>query len=218
MPQRRHPKVMAKGRKGHVQPGEFMKHALTTAALCLAVLTPAAAVAQAVTLTPADPQPNASALAPGLAVKYATIPGNVRSIELARKSLERRAEPGAPISGLSFDDTNEGDRVLTSERSEQVAADISGFIRFEAAGSYTFDFLSNDGLQIAIGGEEVGFYDGVHPCGYVGEIEVEVPQAGYYALQATYFQRKGTACLMMELGPDSDGLELASDDIFFHQP
>lgn len=195
-----------------------MKHELIAAALSLAVLSPAMAAAQAVTLAPADPQPPASALAPGLAVNYATIPGNVRSIELARKSLDRRAEPGAPIAGLSFDDTSEGDRVLTSERAEQVAADISGFIRFEAAGSYTLDFLSNDGLQIAIGGQEVGFYDGVHPCGYVGEIEVEVPQAGYYALQATYFQRKGTACLMMELGPDSDGLELASDDIFFHQP
>ncbi|ABG32201.1 hypothetical protein CEP88_03150 [Roseobacter denitrificans] len=195
-----------------------MKHDLIAAAVSFAVLSPVAAVAQALTLAPADPQPNASALAPGLAVKYATIPGNVRSVELARKSLDRRAEAGPPIAGLSFEDTNEGDRVLTSERAEQVAADISGFIKFDAAGSYTFDFLSNDGLQIAIGGQEVGFYDGVHPCGYVGEIEVEVPQAGYYAVEATYFQRKGTACLMMEIGPDSDGLELASDDIFFHQP
>ena len=195
-----------------------MKHDLIAAAVSIALLTPAVAVAQAVTLTPADPQPTASALAPGLAVNYATIRGSVRSVDLARDALERYAEPGTPLSGLSFDDSNEGDRVLTSDRAEQVAADISGFILFDAAGSYTFDFLSNDGLQIAIGGQEVGFYDGVHACGYVGEIEVEVPQAGYYALEATYFQRKGTACLMMELGPDSDGLELVSDDIFFHLP
>ncbi|WP_282127568.1 PA14 domain-containing protein [Roseobacter litoralis] len=195
-----------------------MKQDLIAAALSLAVLSPVAAVAQEVTLAPADPQPKASALAPGLAVNYATIPSNVRSIDLARKSLERRSEPGAPIAGLSLEDTKGGDKVLTSERAEQVAADISGFIKFGAAGTYTLDFLSNDGLQIAIGGQEVGFYDGVHPCGYVGEIEVAVPQAGYYALEATYFQRKGTACLMMEIGPDSDGLELASDDIFFHLP
>jgi hypothetical protein len=64
----------------------------------------------------------------------------------------------------------------------------------------------------------VGFYDGIHPCGYVGEIEVNVPSAGYYPLEATYFQRKGTACLMMEWGPDSDGLELVTSDVFFHKP
>ena len=36
-----------------------------------AALTAGAAAAQAVTLTPANPQPDASALTPGLAVEYA---------------------------------------------------------------------------------------------------------------------------------------------------
>ena len=108
--------------------------------------------------------------------------------------------------------------ISRSVRTERVAAGISGYIHFKSAGNFTLDFLANDGLQITIGGQEVGFYDGIHPCGYVGEIKVNVPSAGYYPLDATYFQRKGTACLMMEWGPESDGLELVTREVFFHKP
>jgi hypothetical protein len=174
------------------------------------------AQAAPVLLSPADPQPGRPAQ--GLAVAYAELPSHVRTLNAARAVLDRNAKPGTPIAGLSLDDTAEGDPVLTSGKSQQVGALISGYIRFDRAGTYTLDFLSNDGLEIAIGGQEGGEYDGIHSCGYVGEIEVEVPQAGYYALEATYFQRKGTACLMMEWGPDSDGLELVPDSALFHQP
>ena len=34
----------------------------------------------------------------------------------------------------------------------------------------------------------------------VGEVQVNVPEAGWYELQATYFQRMGTSCLIMEWG------------------
>ncbi|MGA9251274.1 MAG: PA14 domain-containing protein [Roseobacter sp.] len=195
-----------------------MKNLVTAAALCMAFAVPQLASAQAITLQPASPQPSKGALAQGLAVTYAVIPSNVRTVELAKKMLGKRGEPGAPIAGLTYEDTQEGDKVLTSDRREKVAADISGYIHFKSAGTYTLDFLANDGLQIAIGGQEVGFYDGIHPCGYVGEIEVSIPSAGYYPIEATYFQRKGTACLMMEWGPDSDGLELVTSDVFFHSP
>ena len=136
----------------------------------------------------------------------------------SKTSLKNYGQRGFPIAGLNYEDTEEGEQVLTSEQSERVAASISGYIHFKIAGTYTMDFLANDGLQIAIGGQEVGFYDGIHSCGYVGEIEVNVPTAGYYPLEATYFQRKGTACLMMEWGPESDGLELVTSDVFFHKP
>lgn len=195
-----------------------MKNLVTAAAFCMALAVPHLASAQAITLDPASPQPGKGALAQGLAVTYAVIPSKVRTVELAKASLKKRGEPGPPIAGLTYEDTQEGDKVLTSDRREKVAADISGYIHFKSAGTYTLDFLANDGLEIAIGGQEVGFYDGVHPCGYVGEIEVNIPTAGYYTVEATYFQRKGTACLMMEWGPDSDGLELVTSDVFFHKP
>lgn len=191
-----------------------MKHLITVAALSAALVLPAGAWSQSVTLKPADPQPSAGSLSAGLAVNYAIIPSNVRSLDLAKKTLKKSATPGAPIAGLTYEDTNK--KVMTSDRSEKIAADISGYIKFPRAGSYTLDFLNNDGLQLFIGGQEVAMYDGIHACGYSGEIEVNVPTAGYYPLQATYFQRKGTSCLMMEWGADSDSLEMVTNDVFFH--
>lgn len=192
-----------------------MTFSLKSAVLAVALTLPAATLAAPVTLSPADPQPAAGNLSAGLAVSYA-FPGDVRTVKDAQNALSRKSEAGTPLAGLSYDDTAEGDATLTSGKATKVAADISGYIKFDAPGTYVLDFLNNDGLEISIGGQIVGDYDEVHACGYAGEIEVEVPTAGYYPLQATYFQRKGTACLMMEWGPDSDGLELVPDSAFFH--
>lgn len=192
-----------------------MTFSFKSAALAVALFVPASVFAESLTLSPADPQPSAASLTPGLAVVYA-FPGDVRTIKDARNALKRKTKDGAPLAGLSYDDTKEGDLILTSGKATKVVADISGYIKFDAAGSYVLDFLNNDGLEISIGGQIVGDYDEVHACGYAGEVEVEVPAAGFYPLSATYFQRKGTACLMMEWGPDSDGLALVPDSAFFH--
>lgn len=192
-----------------------MYKALATAVFCVA-LAPATLTAEVIKLQPANPQPSAGALSPGLAVDYTRLPGATRDLATAKRTLEKKGEAGTPLAGLAYDDTDDGDLVLTSDRKQMLGAAISGYIKFERAGTYTLDFLSNDGLEIAIGGQNVGVYDGVHACGYVGEVDVSVPKAGYYPVEATYFQRKGTACLMMEWGPDSDGLELVPDSAFFH--
>lgn len=191
-----------------------MKNLMIAALLTAATVVPVSAWAQAVTLTPANPQPSAGALAKGLAVSYARMPSAVRELEGAARALKKGAKPGKPLAGLTYDDTDQ--KVLTSESYEKIAADISGYIKFGKAGTYTLDFLNNDGLELHIGGQRVALYDGIHACGYSGEIEVKVPKAGYYPLKATYFQRKGTSCLMMEWGPDSDGLEMVTNDVFFH--
>lgn len=192
-----------------------MFKSIATVAFCAAV-TPAVLFAEVIKLQPANPQPRAGALTPGLAVNYTRLPGATRDLATAKRTLAKKGEAGPPLAGLAYDDTDDGDLVLTSDRKQMLGAAISGFIKFESAGTYTLDFLSNDGLEIAIGGQNVGVYDGVHACGYVGEVDVNVPKVGYYAVEATYFQRKGTACLMMEWGPDSDGLELVPDSAFFH--
>jgi len=193
-----------------------MTYLKTAAVIAAATLTPAAALAQAVTLTPASPQPSAGSLSPGLAVNYASVPSDTRDLGPAENALKRKGKPGTPLRGLSYDDTSEGEPTLTSGKAMFVGAEITGYIKFDAPGTYTLDFLNNDGLEMHIGGERVALYDGVHACGYAGEIEVSVPQAGYYALEATYFQRKGTACLMMEWGADSDSLDFVPDSAFFH--
>ena len=152
------------------------------------------AFAEPLKLTPADPQP--SDLSPGLAVSYAYGSGG-RTLADAEKSL-RDAKPGTPLVGLSYLDGNDGELTLTAEEAHKVAAAISGFIKFESAGIFDLDFFSNDGLVASIGGQQVVLFDGVHSCEPAGAQQVEVPEAGWYALEATYFQRKGSACLMMD--------------------
>ena len=171
-----------------------------------------AAYAEPLTLTPADPQPDAGDLAPGLAVSYAY--KSVRTLEEATEALQDASE-GTPIKGLSYEDNNEGDLTMTSKSAQKVVAAISGFIRFDAPGTFEVDTLSNDGLVLTVGGQEVAFYDDVHACEPSGVTEVEVPEAGWYALEATYFQRKGSACLTMEWNVDG-ALGQVPDAAFAH--
>lgn len=167
---------------------------LAASALALVLAVPA--FAAPLTLKPADPQPSAGDLTPGLAVGYA-YPEEVRSLQQATSALGR-ARAGQPLKGLSYTDNTEGDLTLTSRSAKKVAAAISGFIKFDAAGTYNVNVLSNDGIVLSIGGQQVALYDDVHACGPAGVQEVKVPSAGWYTLEATYFQRKGTACLMMD--------------------
>lgn len=167
---------------------KVMITSVLAAALCGPVF------ANTLVLTPANPQP--AGLSKGLAVSYASGAGG-RSLSEARSKLSR-ANPGKALRGLSYLDTDNGDKVLTSSQREKIAAAISGFIRFEKAGTYAVDFFTNDGLDISIGGQQVALADEVRSCDSTGVTKIKVPSAGWYALEATYFQRKGSACLMMD--------------------
>jgi len=147
-------------------------------------------------LTLADPQP--TDLAPGLAVSY-FYPPDVKTLEQAAE-FAKRATPGAPLAGLDYQDTKEGEKTLTSDSEHHVVAKITGYVKFDAPGSYTVEFLSNDGLQASVGGQEVIFFDGRHPCEPGDPAKVNVPAAGWYDLEALYFQRTGSACLHMLAG------------------
>lgn len=162
-----------------------------------AVLCASGAFADPLKLEPADPQP--TDLKAGLAVSYAK--ASVRSLAEAAEYLDE-AQPGEPLTGLDYRDTADGDPTLTWGKAHKVVAGISGYVRFEEPGTYLIDFLSNDGLQMTIGGQEVVYFDGVHPCEVSEMAEVEVPEAGWYELNALYFQRKGSACLHMRAGMD----------------
>ncbi len=185
-----------------------------TRALTIATLLAAtSAFAQPLTLTPADPQPDGAKLRPGLAVSYA-YPDDVRTLEDANSALSS-AQPGPALRGLSYEPNNEGDLTLTSRKATKVAAAISGFIRFDDVGTFEVDMVSNDGIVASIGGQQVGLYDGVHACEPAGVQEVVVPEVGWYAIDITYFQRKGGACLAMDWNVGG-GMEPVPDDVFAH--
>jgi hypothetical protein len=165
-------------------------------AVAIAMIAAIPALAGPLKLEPANPQP--SGLKEGLAVSY-TYPTDVKTLAQARKHL-KRSKPGKPLSGLDYLDTINGKRTLTSKKAHHVVAGITGYVKFDKTGTYVIDFLSNDGLQATIGGQEVVFFDGRHACEESKSIEVSVPKAGWYDLKATYFQRTGTACLHMRAG------------------
>jgi hypothetical protein len=185
---------MEKARQRPPQHEEFTVKHLTFAAAIAMISTPVLAAPLA--LQPANPQP--TELTEGLAVSYA-YPKKVKTLEQAEKAL-KDAKPGAPLAGLDYLDTIDGMKTLTSDRAHNVAAAISGYVKFDEAGTYIIDFLTNDGLHATVGGQEVAFFDGRHPCEESEAVEVEVPSAGWYDLTATYFQKSGTACLHMRSG------------------
>ncbi|WP_299152399.1 PA14 domain-containing protein [uncultured Tateyamaria sp.] len=168
----------------------------TAATAALATFVATASFAAPLKLTPANPQP--TGLKAGLAVKY-VYPSDVKSLNQANRYL-KEATPGTPLSGLDYRDTAEGDKTLTSKQAEQVVAGISGYVRFDSPGTYTIDFLTNDGLEAQISGQTVGYFDGRQVCQETPAVQVEVPSAGWYELEATYFQRVGTSCLHMRAG------------------
>ncbi|MEL6417577.1 MAG: PA14 domain-containing protein [Pseudomonadota bacterium] len=167
-------------------------------ALLLCFFVSSQALAGALTLQPANPQP--TGLKSGLAVEYA-FPPDVKTLGQAERDL-RRAKPGKPLAGLDYRDTDEGEPTLTSGRAEKVVARITGYVKFDSAGDYIIDFVSNDGVKAIVGGQQVVFFDGRHTCQESAPQRVIVPEAGWYPIEVVYFQRYKTACLHMRAGKD----------------
>ncbi len=190
-----------------------MKVIRTTALAAAALMIAVAAQAAPLKLKPASPQPNPKS---GLSVRYAWAgdpPAKIQTLGTAKQMLGS-AKPGQPLRGLDYRDTNEGDPVLTSGKAFNVAADIRGYIRFDSPGVYEIETWSNDGIDARIGGQQVGKVEGRQPCEANQRVEVEVPQAGWYPLQISYFQKYSTACLMMKWGKKGSGLSWVPNSAF----
>jgi hypothetical protein len=154
----------------------------------LLMLAPTARGAETLTgLRPAEPQP--TQVTPGLAVEYTYV--KVNWIEQLKG---RKFEPGPPLADLNY---RWGGNVLTSKVREEVGAIITGLIRFEKPGVYTFEVTSNDGILVELGGKVLHEDDGVHPDSTSDRIPVKIDQAGWYPIKVTYFQKKGTASLVL---------------------
>ncbi|MDP6566811.1 MAG: hypothetical protein QF578_18425 [Alphaproteobacteria bacterium] len=167
-------------------------------------------------LAPAEPQPDAKSLKPGLAVEY--VYREAKSLHDAESyrgyNLESRGEP---LKGFVYGDTNPGDGALTSGASELVIAYIKGYMRFEA-GQHELEFQSNDGLRVILGGVQVYEHDLRHPCVSNGAVTVKAPQAGWYPVEALYFQRLGTSCLDLSIRRPGGEWDWTEPEIYAHLP
>ncbi|MCG7522692.1 PA14 domain-containing protein [Ruegeria sp. Ofav3-42] len=176
------------------------------------VLVAGVAMSAPLKLQPANPQPNPKA---GLNVKYV---GNgtqrkIRDLNQAKQLLSK-AQPGQPLRGLDYRDTNKGEKVLTFTDPYNVAAEITGYMHFDSSGVYELETWSNDGIEAWVGGQKIGKVNGIQGCEANQRTEVEVPQAGWYPLKIFYFQKLGTSCLMMKSGKKGERFTWTPNDVF----
>ena len=167
-----------------------------------------------VSLTPADPQPEAGALKPGLAVRYGY--GEVKWLAQAA-GWAGNTKPGAPLEGFVYGDSVVGERILTADSSEFVVAFIQGFMRFEA-GIHELEFQSNDGLRVTLGGVKVYEHDGRHKCQTNGVVRITIPKSGWYPVKALFFNRKFTACLDLSIRPEGGEWDFTNPEMYAHLP
>jgi hypothetical protein len=174
--------------------------------LAIALIADRAAVAQ----QPAKPQPTAEQLQPGLAVGYAT--GYIQRLAEIRTPARRDAPP---LPNLDY--VGDG-KVLTSEYTEGVAADIRGFIKLDTAGTWKFQVASNDGIRVSLGGKKIIEDDFVHSDRMSDIVKVEVGEPGWYELHVLYFQRKGTYAIQLFWEkPGADDKEIVPAEAFAHK-
>jgi hypothetical protein len=159
--------------------------------VCAIVLAATAAGAELLSgLKPAEPQPSAEQLAPGLAVGY--VYGRFNHL---KEFATMKFQPGKPLAHL---DHRMGDgAVLGTKERDQVGALITGFIRFDKAGTYGFDVTSNDGVRVEIGGKLLYEDPTVHSDDTSDRIDVKIEQPGWYPIRILYFEKKGTATLVL---------------------
>jgi hypothetical protein len=181
------------------------------AVVVIALAATAAAAGTFNDLKPADPQPAADALEPGLAVNY--VFKKVRAVS----EIERAGpgEPGKPLPKLEYNSGSGG--VLTSGQSDHVGALIHGFIKFPEAGRWLMATQSNDGVRVKVAGEEVILDDGVHRDQFSENAEINIATPGWYPLDITYFERENTATLELYWQPPGkDEFEIVPAEAFAH--
>lgn len=157
-----------------------------------------ATTAQAVDeFTPVEPQPAADALKQGLAVRYQDT--MVRSVYEFIEDSDSDFEPGEPLTKLDY---QAGSRdVLTYNRTDGVAARITGFVLLPETGKYLFAAESNDGVVIDINGKTIIKDPGVHADQFSENGRVNATAPGWYKLTIHYFERKNTSLLRLYWQP-----------------
>ena len=111
---------------------------------------------------------------------------------------------------------------LRSERGDfqplenQFTADVTGFIKIETPGAYTFRLISDDGAQLHLDGQLVLDHDGLH--GPDPKDATVTLTAGLHALRVRQFQGFGGAQLTLEWSPPGagDAFVLVPADVLSH--
>ncbi len=188
-------------------------------ALCLAL---AAGTASAESAKPADPQPEESALEPGLAVDYYYLKLD-KLDELYGWLGNKNPDKGEPLANIDFVSGPSGP-VLGVDKGSLVAAIITGYVRFPESGQFKILALVNDGLRLWIGQDsEDPILEDPRKLSdrLVGPSDITVEAGKWYPLKLEYFQKKGTSALVlawMRPGAQEGEEEIIEPEFLAHVP
>jgi hypothetical protein len=164
-------------------------------------------------LKPADPQPAAGSLQPGLAVNYVDV--KARHVDEVEEAGD--GEPGPPLPKLDYQ--SGAGTVLTSNQADMIGARIRGFINFDQPGRWLMSTQSNDGVRVRIDGKIVIDDPDVHSDQFSMNAEINIAAAGWYKLEVTYFERKSTSTLQLYWQrPGSTEFEIVPAAAFGYTP
>ena len=157
-------------------------------------------------------------LAPGLRVLY--FDGkyrNVRQVPDGDTAIWKKGRPGAPI--LTINNQFAENEVFDSGRNREVGVQIMGYLLLDKRGSYEFQALSNDGVEVIIDGNSILIDSDVHSDRLSAIGTLSVQEAGWHPLTVKYFQRKGTAALkLFWKTPGDDAFEVIPASAYGHIP
>jgi hypothetical protein len=155
----------------------------------------------------------------GLGVVY--LPGKFRHTKEmpSGDSQGQLGRPGAPI--LQFNHRFGSGEVFASGIARGIGLEATGFIHLERAGVYRFKALSNDGIRVWIADRLVVDDGEWHSTGdrFSIPLTLDNPRSGWAAIRLRYFQRKGTAALILYWQPPgSDEFEVIPESAYAHGP
>ncbi|MBI5593182.1 MAG: hypothetical protein HY881_22185 [Deltaproteobacteria bacterium] len=159
-----------------------------------------------------------SALKPGLLPIY--IYKLFKSVdEMPKLNIKTTTEKvGKPILFLDHH-FNKKDLIFDSGVSEGIGIQMSGFLKFSEPGKYTLKTLSNDGICVWVGGKRIVYHPGVHTDHFSNEVVLDIQKPGWYPLMIKYFQRIGTAAIVMYWkAPGQSSFSVIPAEAYSHEP
>ena len=165
-------------------------------------------------LAPLSPQPAETDIKPGLTVRY--FDKKTRSLKtIPSESSVQKGRAGKPILYLNHQfGRNE---VFDSGVNRLIMMRMKGMLHLPQAGKYVFRALSNDGVDVYIGGQRIISDPRWHSDRCSHRADVEIAEAGWYEFKVEYFQRKGTAALKFYWQPPgTDTLSIVPAEAYGH--
>ncbi len=171
----------------------------------------------------ADMKPSAISqdkLQPGLSVLYIH---NFRYRHLDKlpfgKKLKRKGKPGKPIPYLNHSFGK--DEVFDSGVTRLIGLHMTGYIHLEKPGEYRFKSFVNDGIRVFISEQLIVDEPEWDPDGdrYTEIGKVSIAEAGWYPLLIRYYQRKGTATIILYWQkPGDKDFSVIPEAAYAHEP